>query len=383
MSEIKQVDRAFLDYALHQVCCFAGMTETHARYVTDAIIFAHMQGKLNQGLGVYEALDIALQAGVFDVNAIPECVDEGPAYSVFDGNRSSGYYILNLMAQSAIAKARTMGIAISFGGNHNDAGSFGRYVYLAHEQGLMAFSSNNTVPLAAPWGGMENRLSCPPFDAIGPSGQETPLWVSTKFAEWYDADVSEAVMAKKPMKGKWLIDPETGELSADAAPYARPVEGYGRVWDCAAAGQLGEPRTYALNLWNELLAAVVNPIGIPVTELPTIADYAAGNASPSVGGSYYIAIDPSVFGPLASVLEKSDKFVRDVRSARPRPGQSIRLPSEQAYQSLQTGKEKVDVLTAHWDAFFGTIAARYDLTQEQLESQFQKKREPIAHDGSS
>jgi len=40
-------------------------------------------------------------------------------------------------------------------------------------------------------------------------------------------------------------------------------------------------------------------------------------------------------------------------------------------------------LTAHWDAFFGTIAARYDLTQEQLESQFQKKRGPIAHDGSS
>ena len=39
------------------------MTTIHASYVADAIVFAHLQGKLNQGLGVYEALDIALQAG--------------------------------------------------------------------------------------------------------------------------------------------------------------------------------------------------------------------------------------------------------------------------------------------------------------------------------
>ena len=36
------------------------MTAVHAGYIVDAIVFAHRQGKLNQGLGVYEALDIAL-----------------------------------------------------------------------------------------------------------------------------------------------------------------------------------------------------------------------------------------------------------------------------------------------------------------------------------
>ena len=57
-------------------------------------------------------------------------------------------------------------------------------------------------------------------------------------AEFYDADVAEAGIHNKPLKGKWLIDPETGELTDDVGPYAEPIEGYGRVWGCAAAGQI-------------------------------------------------------------------------------------------------------------------------------------------------
>ena len=56
------------------------------------------------------------------------------------------------MADLAIEKlAREHGIGLVFGGNHNDAGSFARYVYKAFEQDMMAMSSrqNNTVPLAA------------------------------------------------------------------------------------------------------------------------------------------------------------------------------------------------------------------------------------------
>ena len=318
-STTRKEDPGFLYYAIKRVWMAAGATETHAHYVADAITFAHIQGKLNQGLGVYEAIDIALEMGILDISAEPKVIEEGPVWATVDGNRSSGYWCLNIMADLAIEKAREHGIGLVFGGNHNDAGSFARYVYKAFEQDMMAMSSNNTVPLAAPFGGMLNKLSCAPFDAISPAGDQPPIWTSVALAEFYDADVAEAGIHNKPLKGKWLIDPETGELSADAAPYARPVEGYGRVWDCAAAGQLGEPRTYALNLWNELLAAVVNPIGIPVTELPTIADYAAGNASPSVGGSYYIAIDPSVFGPLASVLEKALLLQRTLLTGKKEP----------------------------------------------------------------
>jgi LDH2 family malate/lactate/ureidoglycolate dehydrogenase len=366
---------AFLNYALSRVAMAAGMSEEHAGYIADAIVFAHRQGKLNQGLGVYEAIDLVLEVGVMDPAATPELVQEGPAFAVYDGNRSSGYYTLNLMARTAIEKARNTGIAIVFGGNHNDAGSFARYVHLAWEQDMMAMASNNSVPLAAPFGGMHNLLSCPPFDTIVPSGDEPPIWASLKFAEWYDADISEAVLQDKPMKGKWLIDPESGELTDDAKPYAKPIPGYGRVWDASCAGQIETPRTYALNLWNEALCAIINPLGIPSTGLPTIDDFSRGEAAPSVGGSYYLCINPARFGSIEAVKQRSDAYISKIRNVQPRPGQHVRIPGEDGYRSLKDGETMVAVLENHWAPFFENIAGKYGLSEASLRSDFDSEND--------
>lgn len=365
----------FLRYAVRRVFTAAGASDEHAGHVADAIAFAHLQGKLNQGLGVYEALDIALQMGLLDLDARPEVVAEGPAWATVDGRRSSGYWCLNIMAELAIAKAREQGIAIVFGGNHNDAGSFGHYVFKAFEQDMLAFASNNTVPLAAPYGGMENRLSCPPFDAIAPNGSRPPVWISIALAEFYDADVSEAAIHGERLKGKWLIDPQTGELSDDVRPYARPIDGYGRVWDCAAAGQIEDPRIYALNMWNEALAAIINPLGVPAPLLPTVEEVVSGDPAkrqPTVGGSYYVCIDPARFGPLEKVRERSDAYVAAIEDCPPRPGHSVRVPSAHAWQRLQRGEVMVDVLINHWEPFFVTIAGRYGLDEATLRADFAK-----------
>ena len=364
----------FLYYAIKRVWSAAGASDEHAHYVADAITFAHKQGKLNQGLGVYEALDIALAMGLLDIEAKPTVVDEGPTWATVDGNRSSGYWCLNIMADLAIEKAREYGIAIVFGGNHNDAGSFARYVYKAFENDMMGMASNNTVPLAAPFGGMQNRLSCPPFDAIVPSGDRPPIWTSVAMAEFYDADVSEAAIHNKPLKGKWLIDPESGELTDDVKPYAEPIEGYGRVWGCSAAGQLDEPRTYAMNMWIEAMTAIINPIGIPSTELPSVEEVVAvdsTNKTPTVGGSYYLCIDPSKFGPIADVKARSDAYVSAIEECPPRPGHSVRVPGSKGYEFLKKGAETVDVLSNHWDPFFVNIAGRYGLDEEGLRTEFQ------------
>ena len=363
----------FLYYAIKRVWMAAGASEEHAHYVADAISFAHKQGKLNQGLGVYEALDIALEMGLLDIKASPEVIAEGSAWATIDGNRSSGYWCLNLMAELAIEKARNHGIAIVFGGNHNDAGSFARYVYKAFEQDMMAFSSNNTVPLAAPFGGLHNKLSCPPFDAIAPAGEEAPIWTSVALAEFYDADVAEAAIHNKPLKGKWLIDPQTGELTDDVKPYAEPIEDYGRVWDCSAAGQIETPRTYALNMWNEAMTAIINPVGVPSTALPTVDEVvgeSTTNTSPTVGGSYYLCINPAKFGSIDAVKARSDAYISAIEKCPPRPGHSVRVPGSRGYKFLQENAETVDVLTNHWDSFFVTIAGKYNLSEEQLRADF-------------
>ncbi len=370
-SPTRKEDVRFLYYSIKHVWMAAGASEEHAHYVADAISFAHKQGKLNQGLGVYEVLDISLEMGLLDIKASPRVIDDGPTWATIDGHRSSGYWCLNMMADLAIAKAREQGIAIVFGGNHNDAGSFARYVYKAFEQDMMAFSSNNTVPLAAPFGGLHNKLSCAPFDAIAPAGDKPPVWASVALAEFYDADVAEAGIYNKPLKGEWLIDPISGELTDDVKPYAEPIEGYGRVWGCSAAGQIETPRTYALNMWNEAMTSIINPLGIPSTELPSVVELVSKGAnSTTVGGSYYLCINPEIFGSIDAVKARSDNYISDIENCPPRPGHSVRVPGSKAYAFLTEGKQIVEVLDNHWDPFFVNIAGKYELSEEKLRAEY-------------
>ena len=58
--------------------------------------------------------------------------------------------------------------------------------------------------------GLERRP--PPLDAIGPSGDKPPVWMSTKLCEWYDADTAQAVLQGTKVKYNSVIDPETGEF---------------------------------------------------------------------------------------------------------------------------------------------------------------------------
>ncbi|MEH6589446.1 MAG: hypothetical protein V7746_04260 [Halioglobus sp.] len=150
---------------------------------------------------------------------------------------------------------------------------------------------------------MGNTIAVPPLDAIGPTGGEKPpVWMSMKLCEWYDADTAQAVLQGTKLKGDYVINPETGELGNDLAPFASPIEGYGRVYDQQCFQNLGSPRVCMINLWNELMTSIINPRGVITPEVPSLTAIAGGEAEgTSVGGSYSLCIDPSKFGPLGEL----------------------------------------------------------------------------------
>lgn len=374
--ETKRTNADFLHYCLKRVWMAEGASEEHGDAVADALMVGIRQGKLNQGLGVYEAIDLTRSIGALDIKAEPEIVAEGPTWAVYDGHRSSGYFTVTRMARTAIAKAKEHGIAIVFGSNHNDAGSYGSYTWLAHQADCVAQTSNNSVPMCSPLGGMVNTIAVPPFDAIGPSGKKPPVWTSTKLCEWYDADTAQAALQGTKLKGNYVIDPQTGALGNDLAPYARPVEGYGRVWDQTCFQNLSEPRVYMLNLWNELMTAIINPRGVITPEVPSLTDFVDGKAeTTSVGGSYYLCIDPSKFGPIQDVKAKSDRFAEAIENTKPLPGsRGCRMPGSSGWRSLNSNAEEVEVLASHWEPFFKTQAGRHGWTEESLRKDWEAQR---------
>jgi len=374
--ETKTTNADFLRYCIKRTWMAEGASEEHGAAVADALMIGIRQGKLNQGLGVYEAIDLTNQKGLMDIKATPEIVDEGPTWAVYDGKRSSGYYTMTKIAQTAIAKAKEHGIAIVFGSNHHDAGSFGSYTWMAHEENCVAQTSNNSVPMCSPLGGMGNTIAVPPLDAIGPSGDKPPVWMSTKLCEWYDADTAQAVLQGTKVKYNSVIDPDTGERGDDLAPYAVPVPGYGRVYDQTCFQALHEPRVYMLNLWNELMTAIINPRGVITPEVPSLGDILDDKAEgTSVGGSYYLCIDPSKFGPLGDVIAKSDRFAQAIEDTKPLPdSRGCRMPGAGGYASLKSNAEEVKVLASHWEPFFTTQAGRHGWTEESLRADWEAQK---------
>ncbi len=374
--ETKTTNADFMHYCLKRVWMAEGASEEHADAVADALMVGIRQGKLNQGLGVYEAIALTKQNGALDINAEPEMVGEGPTWASFDGHRSSGYYTMTKMARTAIAKAKEHGISIVFGHNHNDAGSFSAYAWLAYLEDCFAQTSNNSVPMCSPLGGMGNTISVPPLDAIAPSGDKAPVWMSTKLCEWYDADTAQAVLQGTKLKGDYVIDPDTGELSNDLAPYALPVPGFGRVYDQSCYQQLANPRVYMFNLWNEALSALMNPGAIITPDVPTLGQFISGEAeTTSVGGSYYMCIDPSHFGPIADVKAKADRFTQAIEDTKPLPGgRNPRMPGTSGWQSLNANSEEVKVLASHWGPFFETQAGRHGWSEESLRADWEAQR---------
>ena len=345
-------DADFLEHCYRQVLLALGFSDEHATIVASCISDGDRNAKLTQGMGVFEIPVLLARTGTMDVTATPEIVDEGPTWVVIDAKRSSGQWAVTMAMEATIAKAREHAIAIGFVRDFNDAGAFGTYVRMAAREGMMAIATNNSLPLVSPWGGMENVLSGAPFAAATPGGEHPPIVSDLQAVEVHDGDLSQAYFQGKKLKGDFLVDPDTGELTDDPAPYFKQMEDYGRISDCTAPSVFGTPRMYAFNLFTEMLAGIINPGARLSPEIAGPPSYWLEPRDEALtGGACVLVIDPSHWMPSDEAGKRSDRLVDAVKGAKRRPGvEEIFLPGERGWRTMETGGS-VQLLPAHWDSF--------------------------------
>ena len=138
-----------------------GASEEHGEAVADALLIGMRQGKLNQGLGVYEAIDLATRKAC-STSRRRRDRRQGPTWAMIDGKKSPGYWTLTKMAHGD-REGQGARHPIVFGANHNDGGSFGSTPGGLRED-CLALTSNNSAPMCSPLGGMSNTISVPPWD---------------------------------------------------------------------------------------------------------------------------------------------------------------------------------------------------------------------------
>jgi LDH2 family malate/lactate/ureidoglycolate dehydrogenase len=372
-SELDTIEESpdFLEHCYRRVLAELGFSAEHAAVVAACVSDGDRNGKLTQGLGVFEIPVLLARTGTMDVDAVPEVVDEGPTWVVVDAKRSSGQWAVTMAMEAAIEKARSSAIAIGFARDFNDAGAFGTYVRMAAREGMMAIASNNSLPLVSPWGGMENVLSGAPFAAASPGGEHPPIVTDIQAVEVHDGDLSEAYFQGRKLKGEFLVDPNTGELTDDVSPYFKQMEDYGRISDCEAPTVFGTPRMYAFNLFTEMLNTIINPGARSSPDTPGPPSYWLEPREEALtGGACVIVIDPSHWMPAAEPGQKSDAIVDAVKGAKKRPGvDEIFLPGERGWKNMEANAP-VQVLPAHWDSF-EQIVDSVGLSLQRLRDEFE------------
>ena len=372
---VRHEDPDFLEYCYERVWRTMGATQEHAAIMAHCISHGDRYGKLTQGMGVFEIPVAFARTGTMVMDARPEMVGAGDTWSLWEGHRSSGQFAFTLATRKAVEQAAEHGIAVGLVRNFNDAGAFGVYIKMAIDAGMVAMATNNSLPLVSPWGGMENVLSGAPFAAGTPAGAHPPIIADVAMIDAHDGDISEAYYQGKPLRrGKVLVDPDTGELTDDPAPYIKPMADFRRITDCEAPTVFNEPRTYALNVFTEILTSFIVP-GAPIS--PDILGPPSVWLEPQevalTGAGSIIVIDPSHWMPAGELETKVDRFADEVKSAKRRPGvEEIFLPGERGARHSAEGRP-VAILPAHWESF-ERIVVEEGLSLGQLRTEWGSDR---------
>ena len=166
----------------------------------------------------------------------------------------------------------------------------------------------------------------------------------------YDFQMVEAVKSGGRLDGKYLVDPETGELTDDPAPYI--MDPSVRSCGLTAATIFADAKLYLVNILFEILTGMLTPNGFAshLNDYPTQEHLGKGKEVKRGGGAFVMAIDPSKLMEIGVFKARVDEWINTIKSSKLQSGVAeILLPGERAQREQEKRlKNGVPVNEALW-----------------------------------
>ena len=323
----------------HQAECFA-----------DAILTGDLYGHEAQGIAIAQLDHIMYMDGQINVMAEPTVEQEGPSFVALNANRCLGQYAMTRAMDMAIEKARDNAVGIAWVHGWHDIGCASAYTRRALDQDMVGILSVNTVPLTAPYGGREMIMSAAPLSFVCPAGEQLPILADMALCKIYDFQMVEAAKAGGRLDGKYLVDPDTGELTDDPAPYI--IDSNARSCGCTAATVFGDPKLYLVNILFEILTGMLTPGGFAshMNEYPSQEYLGKGKEIKRGGGAFLMAINPAKLMGIDEFKARVDEWIHTIKSSKLQAGVAeIFLPGERAQKKkIQRLRDGVPVNEELW-----------------------------------
>lgn len=348
MMRIESAD--YLKAVYKEVCLGWGAPEHQAEIFADAILTGDLFGHEAQGIAITQLDHVMVRDNQVNLTGEPIIEQEGPAFVALNANRCLGQYAMAKAMDMAIEKARDNAIGVAWVHGWHDIGCASAYTKRALDQDMVGILSVNTVPLTAPYGGREMIMSAAPLSFVCPTGEQLPIIADMALCKIYDFQMVEAAKAGQRLDGKYLVDPNTGELTDDPAPYI--LDPNARSCGCTAATVFPEPKLYLINILFEILTGLLTPGGFAshLNEYPTQEYLGKGKEIKRGGGAFLMAINPAKLMGIDEFKAKVDEWVHTLKSSKTQAGVAeVFLPGERAQaKNQQRLKEGVPVNEGLW-----------------------------------
>ena len=304
-----------LQDTLRRVLVDTGMARERAELSSRLFADASADGVPSHGLNRFRPFIAAVERGLVDVKATPECVASFGALERWDGRRGVGNLNAHSCMDRAIALARAHGIGAVALAQTNHWMRGGSYGWQAANAGVVGICWTNTLPNLPPWGSASPRIGNNPLVIAVPRARGHVV------LDMAMSQFSYGALAVHRMRGSELpVDggyDEAGQLTRSPAA----IEASGRL--------------LPVGYWKGSgLAIVLDIIATMLSGGRATHEITGGTVGESGQSQVFLAIDPSMGGAVDEVASSADRIIEDLHLA----GDGVRYPGE---RTLETRKESM------------------------------------------
>ncbi len=330
-----------------------GMPADSADRTAEVIAWADLHGIDSHGLSTLTVYHARWKKGRVNLAARPRIIRETPVSALIDGDAGLGHPTSRLAMETAIAKAKKIGMAISLVRNSVHFGPCGFYTQMAAAAGLIGVVTTSTSNIqVAPAGGKEARLGTEPLSFAAPGRDGQPFLLDMATTTTAAGKIRNRFNEGLPTPPGWLV-------TRDGLPSTDPLEAAQKGGSLTPLG--GSPegsyhKGYGLAVMVDILSSCL--AGSTLITSPMHMKQPFGQDI----SHFFMAIDPGLFRDIDDFRNDVADLCDALRSTTPMdPDQPVMVAGdperhmaiERRASGIPVGKgllEKIRAIAAEHDA---------------------------------
>ena len=330
--------------SLKRFCCDAfekfGFSEEEAIQITDVLLLADLYGIQSHGTQRLVRYHKAIEKGSVDVNAKPKIVFQTPVSAVIDGHSGMGQLISIFAMNTAIEKAKNVGMSFVTVRNSNHFGIAGYYSKMACDAGMIGICTTNSESIMVHTGSRQAILGSNPI-AFAMPADPYPFVFDAATTVVPKGRLEVYHKANKPLNDDWAVDAD-GKVCPDAERVLECIDGKKGAGGIFPVGgrneESGSHKGYGFGMICEILCAITS-CGATSNHHVRAKGQGAGTCHS------FIVIDPCIFGDPQELKTNLSLFLQELRDAK-RANESVPIYTHGEKEMLayeQHMQEGIDV----------------------------------------